>query len=259
MVALRNDLSPSSSAASARAFFERDEQVRIYRTLAASPVFEGLSEESLGDLTRRVQVKRVPGGRSILGRGDRADALFVIMGGRAKVVIAGDNGREITLRILRAGDVFGELALFGDDGRGAEVVALEPVTALALSRDELLEHMNAQPTTAVRFLGEMSRRLRAADETIAELALCDVQQRLVRRLVRLARQEGHEAGGELVLRRRPTQQDLANMVGSCRETVSRTFNAMVRKGLLRVVGRSLVLGAQLVRDAEGHAAEPQAA
>jgi CRP-like cAMP-binding protein len=92
----------------------------------------------------------------------------------------------------------------------------------------------------------MSRRLRKADETIAELALCDVQDRLIRRLVALAREDGTESPEGAVIRRRPTQQDLANMVGACRETISRTFNLLARRGLIVPRGRSLLVTRRLV-------------
>ena len=92
----------------------------------------------------------------------------------------------------------------------------------------------------------MSRRLRKADETIAELALCDVQDRLIRRLVALAREDGMESPEGAVIRRRPTQQDLANMVGACRETISRTFNLLARRGLIVPRGRSLLVTRRLV-------------
>ena len=87
----------------------------------------------------------------------------------------------------------------------------------------------------------MTRRLRRADETIASLALHDVEARLTRTLERLAKEEGEQTDGGLLLRKRPTQQDLANMVGSCRETISRTFTSMIKRGLLVPRGRALVL------------------
>jgi len=120
------------------------------------------------------------------------------------------------------------------------------VTVLALDRTDMLRHLAAHPQTALNLLGEMSRRLRKADETIAELALCDVQDRLIRRLVALAREDGQELPEGALIRRRPTQQDLANMVGACRETISRTFNTLARRGLIVPRGRSLLVTRRLV-------------
>lgn len=231
---------------SLQSVFEREEQARIRQTLGRVTIFRDLPAAAIDDIARRVTVKRVPGGAAMLTQDSAGDALYILMGGRVKIVMVGEQGREVTLAVLRPGDIFGEMALFDGHARSASVIAIEPATALALSREDLLRHMGAYPQTALGLLGEMSRRLRRADETIAELALCDVQDRLVRRLIFLAREDGQELPEGLVLRRRPTQQDLANMVGSCRETISRTFNQLARKGLIVPRGRSLVITRRLL-------------
>jgi CRP-like cAMP-binding protein len=87
----------------------------------------------------------------------------------------------------------------------------------------------------------MAKRLRRADQTIAQLALCDVNERLVWQLVTLAREEGVNSPEGLLVRRRPTQQELANMIGSCRETISRAFNQLARDGLIIPRGRAMVV------------------
>jgi CRP-like cAMP-binding protein len=92
----------------------------------------------------------------------------------------------------------------------------------------------------------MADRLRRADDSIAQLALCDVNERLVHRLISLAREEGTEAPEGLVVRRRPTQQELANMIGSCRETISRAFNQLARDGMIIPRGRSLIVTRALI-------------
>ena len=117
-----------------------------------------------------------------LRRGEPADAMFVIMSGRVKVVIFGESGREVTLSLLRAGESFGEMSLFDQAPRSAHCLAIEPTTLLVLSREDLMKHMQSHPRTATNLLGEMARRLRRADETIAQLALCDVNERLIHRL-----------------------------------------------------------------------------
>jgi CRP-like cAMP-binding protein len=113
-----------------------------------------------------------------------------------------------------------------------------------------MAHMQSHPRTAINMMSEMARRLRRADETIAQLALCDVNERLIHRLVGLAREEGATAPDGLLVRRRPTQQELANMIGSCRETISRAFNQLARDGLIIPRGRSLVVTPALIERAE---------
>ena len=226
--------------------FVLDEQARVRGTLSRVAIFRDLAPNVLEELARRVSVRRIQGGDPIVTQEQVGDALYIVMAGRVKVVMAGETGREVTLAVLRPGDIFGEMALFDGRSRSANVVAIDPATVLALDRVDMLRHLSAHPQTALNLLGEMSRRLRKADETIAELALCDVQDRLIRRLVALAHEDGMELPEGALIRRRPTQQDLANMVGACRETISRTFNTLARRGLIVPRGRSLLVTRRLV-------------
>jgi CRP-like cAMP-binding protein len=168
------------------------------------------------------------------------------MTGRVKVSIFGQDGREVTLSILRAGDALGEMSLFDGKPRSATCIALEPTALLAISRDDIVQHMAAHPSTALNLLGEMAQRLRRADQAIAQLAMCDVHHRLVHRLASLAREEGTEAPEGLMVKRRPTQQELASMVGSRRETVSRAFNQLARDGMIIPGGRTLLVTTALL-------------
>lgn len=229
-----------------RSYLEREELARIRRVLGQVALFEGLPGDTLDALTRRVGVQRVPGGNVVLNGEHAGRGLHVIMAGRAKVVLSGENGREVTLAVLRPDAIFGELALLGVEERSVQVVALEPVTALLIPRQEIFTILREHPAVAVRFLEEMAKRRRRSDETVAELALCDVKARLVRCLIHLAEEDDAAVAEGLLVKRRPTQQDLANMVGSCRETVSRMFNQLVREGLLATQGRALLVRSELI-------------
>jgi CRP-like cAMP-binding protein len=241
---------PRNPAESVQLAFEKDEQARIRATLARVVIFRDLPAAAIDDIAQRVTVRRVLGGHTLARQDEVGDALFILMAGRVKIVMFGENGREVTLAVLRAGDIFGEMSLFDGRSRSANVVALEPATVLLFAKSDLLRHMQSHPQTALNLLGELSRRLRRADETIAELALCDVQDRLVRRLVQLAREDQALEPDGMLIRRRPTQQDLANMVGSCRETISRTFNQLARRGLIVPRGRSLLVTNRLIEQIE---------
>jgi CRP/FNR family cyclic AMP-dependent transcriptional regulator len=223
-----------------------DDLARVRSTIARSPLFAALPLSAIEDLTQRVSVRRVSVHSTVVSQDEPGDSMFVIMSGRIKVVIFGENGREVTLSILRAGDSFGEMSLFDGEARSANCLAVEPTTLLVLGREDLLRHLANHPRTALNLLGEMARRLRRADESIAQLALCDVNERLVRRLVSLAKEEGSESPEGVLVRRRPTQQELANMIGSCRETISRAFNQLAREGLIIPRGRALVVTRALI-------------
>jgi CRP-like cAMP-binding protein len=214
---------------------------RFRALLAQSALFRGCTAAALDDLVRRLQVRTRTAGSVLVAQDEPGDALFIIAQGRVKVALFGENGRELTLSILQPGDFFGEMSLIDSRPRSANVVALDDTTVLALTRDGFRAHLAAHPQTALNIMAELTVRLRRADETIAQLALHDVESRLSRTLLRLAKEDGEQSDAGLVLRKRPTQQDLANMVGSCRETISRTFTSMIKRGLLVPKGRALVL------------------
>jgi CRP/FNR family cyclic AMP-dependent transcriptional regulator len=249
-----NTLTLVSEARSMVDALAMDEAARIRATLARVSLFADLGAEAQAQLAHRVTVRRALGGQLVVPAARAGEALYILMGGRVKLVMFGDSGREVTLAVLRPGDFFGEAAIFDGESRAVAAVALDPVTLLVLPKQDLLAHLDESPATARRLLTEMARRQRRVEETVAELALCDVSERLVRRLIALAREESGEGATELSIRRRPTQQDLANMVGSCRETVSRMFNQLARRGLIVPRGRGLLVTPQLLSLAASRAA-----
>lgn len=233
---------------------------RYRQVLSQCAMFRGLPTAALEDVARRVQIRSGAAGTLLVAQDEPGDALFIVFQGKCKVVLFGDNGREVTLALLRPGEVFGELSLLDGSPRSANVVAQVDSQVLALTRDAFVAHLRAWPQTAMNLMGEMARRLRRADEAIVGLALQDVESRLRRTLAHLAREEGDvSVEGGLLLRRRPTQQELANMVGSSRETVSRTFASLIRRGLLLPRGRTLVLTERMLRGASTGEPAPAAA
>ena len=228
----------------------RQEQMRIRKTLASTALFGHLPEIGIGELAEHITVKRALGGSPINASREASRSLYVVMGGRVKLVEFGENGREVTLAIRRPGDIYGEGGLVGSIARGPQAIALDPATILAIPHDLIVRHLAHYPATAMALLRIMAHRLREADQRVAELALCDVQARLVGRLVAMAREDNQVDELGLVIRRRPTQQEMANMVGSCRETVSRMVNKMMRDGELIGRGRSLVVTQALVQRVE---------
>lgn len=217
------------------------EITRIRVALLQSKLLQSLSSNVLEDLSRRVSIVKFAKNKTIVAKGDAGDKLFIVITGRVKVVLYGENGREVTLSILRQGDSFGEMSLFDTKPRSAHCITADKTEVLSLSRADLIAHIQKFPETAMNLLGELGKRLRDADQTIAGLALCDVNERLIQRLVSLADEEGVNVEEGLLVKKRPTQQELANMVGSCRETISRSFNQLVKDGLVIARGRQMIL------------------
>lgn len=214
---------------------------RLRSSLAQCSLFTGLPAASIDDLVRRSTLRSGNARSALVSQGEPGVGLFIVVSGRVKIVVLGDNGREITLSVLRAGEVFGEVPLLDHSPSTATVIAQSDAQVVCLSREAFKEHLQANPRTALNLLDEMARRQRRAEETIAGLALHDVEERLRRLLTRLAQEEGEGVPDGILLRRGPTQQDLASMVGSSRETVSRTFTALIRGGLMLRRGRALII------------------
>lgn len=217
-------------------------QLRKSRVLAA------LSDEELSRLLAVSQPEQITAGLIIVPQSTPIDKLLVITSGSAKVVMTGAAGREVTLEMLRPGDLIAETSLLDGSPTTASVVALSDVQVLSLPRAEVVALLGRYPQLTISLLSEMANRMRRAKETIFALALQDIEERLCKMLIRLARDErspDHQGG--LLMRRRPTQQELANMVGATRESVSRCLTTLARKGLAVCQGRSMLLTARLLR------------
>jgi CRP/FNR family cyclic AMP-dependent transcriptional regulator len=204
-------------------------------------IFAELSAETIADLAKRVWNRTAEAGSVIVSHEEAGDALFVIVTGKVKVVLYGETGREIILSILRGGDFFGEMALLDRQPRSANVVAVEESQLLGLDREAFQTHLTTHPSTALAILAEMSRRLRHADEVIGNLALLDVYARVARIIRDLAQKQGEQVDGGLLIKERPTQQEIAGLIGTSRETVSRALNDFTRRGLLDMQGKQILV------------------
>jgi CRP-like cAMP-binding protein len=210
--------------------------------LRSVSIFSDLDGTSAAALERLADLREYPDGAVVVSQDDPGDSLFVLVSGRVKVVLYGDSGREIILSIFKApGDFFGEMSLLDNQPRSATVIAAERSRLLVLSRRDFQAHIESHPRTALRVLTELSRRLRQADGVIGNLALLDVYGRLAGKLRELAAADGEETEEGLVLRQRPTQSEIAAMIGTSRETVSRALSDLARRGLVVISGRRLVL------------------
>lgn len=205
-------------------------------------IFEGLEAASLEQIDACLRPVHYPKDALIVGQDEPGDALFIIDRGRVKVALTSVGGREMILSIFKPGDFFGEMSLLDGQPRSANVTALEDADLLMLSRGDFIRHLENRPATALKILAEMSRRLRHADEIIGNLALLDVYGRVARVLIDLAQTEGETVDEGILIRERPTQQDLASMSGTSRETVSRVLSELQRRGYLSMQGRALLLG-----------------
>ncbi len=193
------------------------------------PLFSQLGDHELIRIAGAAREKSYPKNSIILFEDDPGDALYVVLRGQVKVVLVGDEGREVILSILKDGDFFGEMALIDDRPRSAHVIATQKSSLLVLRRDDFRECLEESPHIALGLLQAMSHRLREADEKIGGLILLDVNGRVARLLLGLADEHDGQHIPRMV-----THHTIAQMIGSSRETVSRAMREFADQGLIQV-------------------------
>ncbi len=206
----------------------------VTETLSKVPLFAYLTEQEVARIAEVTRAKTYPQNSIIVFENDPGDAMYVVDRGQVKVVLTGEDGREVILSVLGDGDFFGEMALIDDLPRSAHVIAMENSKLIVLYRDDFRRCLEETPRIALGLLQALSRRLRRADDKIGGLVLLDVPGRIARLLVELANE-----GDGTTISRRITHQTMAQMVGSSRETVSRTIRGLVDRGLIRVSRKTI--------------------
>ncbi len=204
-------------------------------------LFQNVDQDELERIASLLQSREVRKDAQIVAQDEPGDSMFVIARGRVKVVIYGDNAREVILMTLKVGDFFGEMSLVDGLPRSANVIAQEDSTVLILKRDQFVEHILSSPKTALNVMSELSRRLRRADEIIGNLATLDVYGRVAHIMIDLAKRDGEAVEDGILIRERPTQQEIAAMIGTSRETVSRVLSEFQRRGFVEMRGREILL------------------
>ncbi len=182
----------------------------------------------------------------ILEEDDTNLSFFIIVTGQVKVYLTGVDGREAILALLKEGEFFGEMSLLDGEPRSASVKAVENSKILMVRREDFLEELRKFPDVALEMLAEISRRLRKANKQISSLALMSVYGRIASCLIQLMEEQGVRTkatdGTRMTLiRNRPTQQEISEMAGTTRETVSRVLNNLQKKGYIVMQGKDLII------------------
>jgi CRP-like cAMP-binding protein len=205
------------------------------------PIFSDLSDSDLEKISSKMISRIYEKGKMILLEESEGETFFIILSGVVKVTRLSDDGREVILAILGESDFFGEMSLLDGEGRSANIVANEKSEVVTLSRRDFLDCLQKYPKIAIALLEELAVRLRKSDQHIESLSLSDSEQRIGITLIRLAEELGTIKQGDVNVKNLPFQQDLANMAGTSRETVSRTLKLLESKNLLKRDGRNLTI------------------
>jgi CRP/FNR family transcriptional regulator, cyclic AMP receptor protein len=215
--------------------------MNIIQLIRAVPIFGELDDSEVEKIAEiGINRKYTKNGIVFLEEEEGA-ALFIITSGRVKVVRTDDQGREVILSILGEGDFFGEMAILDGLPRSATVVSIDDSELFMIHRRDFLQLIEKSPQVAVSLLRELTRRLRKSDEQIKSLSLKDAVGRVANVIIQLADDSGKIKQGQVIIPDFPLQQDLANMAGTSRETISRTIHQFIREGLLEQRGNSIII------------------
>ena len=212
------------------------------------PLFAGLEDEDLASLISVASRRKYPKDGVIFFEHDVGDALFMILSGRVKVTILSDDGREIILAMLSDSDFFGEMSLLDDEPRSATAIALQETEIVVLHQRDFLSIVEKRPRVLINLLSVLSSRLRKANRQIGNLALHDVYGRVARILLEMASEDGTRQPDGRVTFRRPTHQEIANMIGATRETVSRMISDLRRQGYIEISGKNVIVQDVLAKE-----------
>jgi CRP/FNR family cyclic AMP-dependent transcriptional regulator len=202
-------------------------------------LLEALSDDGRRALLARCPRRRFSKGEVVFHQGDSGDSLHLLAAGTAAVRVSTPMGEIVTLDILRSGEVFGEQALIADGSvRSATVVALEPCETMSLTRVVFEGLLAEHPGVALILVQVLEARLRATSQNLLEALYLSADARVFRRLARLAEiYTGHGSGAIPI-----TQDDLATMAGTTRQTLNKVLRQAQDDGLVTLArGRISVI------------------
>lgn len=210
-------------------------------SLGRVKLFAGLAAEDLVALAANLQRRRYGKGQFIFQEGDPGLCLYLVESGKVKITSFSSEGKGLVLNLFGPGDFFGELALLDGEPRSADAVAQEPCQLLLLQRDDFMRFLETRPHVAIKLLATVSSRLRHTTQQAENMVFFDLPARLARVLLELAEAERTSAEGEWVITSRPTQAELAEMVGATRESVNKWLGVYEEQGLIRRERNQLVI------------------
>ena len=204
-------------------------------------VFSDLSDEELEKVANLCTPRTYPKNSMIILEEEFGDTVFGIIEGTVKITRVNDEGKEVILALLGQGELFGELAVLDGEARSANALAQEKCLLLAFPKGEFLNLLKTNFKISFALMGELAKRLRKSDQQIEALSLSDAEHRIGVSILNLAEDMGIIKKGQVTIEKLPFQQDIANMAGTSRETVSRVLTMFEEKSMITKEGHTLVI------------------
>ena len=201
------------------------------------PMFSGLHKEELELLSKYEVEKTYQKGESIFFEGDPGKAVYYIKRGKIKLYKTSLEGREVTLNILGPGSIFAEVTMFSDLDYPATAMVLEDVLVGMIRNEDLEKIVRENGNIALSLIKELNRRLYYAQVKIKDMALHDVNGRVAKVLLDLAYRYGKKNSRGIQIDLKMTKTEIANIVGTSRETVSRSLSQLKNDEVIDMKGK----------------------
>ncbi|MBN3512158.1 MULTISPECIES: Crp/Fnr family transcriptional regulator [Mycobacteriaceae] len=209
--------------------------------LARAGIFQGVSPDAVAALVRQLEPVTFRRGEVVFAEGEPGDTLYIITAGKVKIGRKSVDGRDSLITLMGPSDMFGELAIFDPGPRTSTVTALTELKTVVMSRSVLRSWIADRPEIAEQLLRVLARRLRRTNDNLSDLIFTDVPGRVAKQLLYLAQRFGSRDGSALRVDHELTQEEIAQLVGSSRETVNKALSDFAQRGWIRVQGRSILI------------------
>lgn len=217
------------------------------RFVSALDLFHGIAQRDVRKITNLCTEKWISRGVTIFREGESADSLYILKQGMVRLISLSDEGRETILHILKPDEVFGEL-LLSEEKRALTAIATEDSLVTIISQESFVDLLSTVPTVALNFIRLLSKRLATVERGLAEFSHTWSYHRLARVLLQLSEKYGQEVPGGTLINIRLTHEDLANLIGTSRETVTTQLSKFTRMGLLKREARHFIVARSKVSD-----------
>ncbi|RMD51052.1 MAG: Crp/Fnr family transcriptional regulator [Ignavibacteria bacterium] len=204
----------------------------IKENIVKVPIFQELPDEALIPLIKAGSIIKYFKDQIILEEKEEGSSLFFLLSGKVKIIRKSEDDKEVILNILREHDFFGEMSILDGYTRSATVIAMEDSELFVLRRKEFISLIEHFPDVSIKLIQIISKRLRLANLKIKALSIGDSEKKVGSVLLHLAIDCGKYANNCVEISDLPIQKEIANMAGTSRETVSRVFHILMKKGLI---------------------------
>ncbi|MCK5830317.1 MAG: Crp/Fnr family transcriptional regulator [Methylococcales bacterium] len=203
-------------------------QKEVFLGLKAIPFLYDVSDQALYELASLAKKNTFPKHAFIFNEGDETNSLFILLSGKVRVFTCDEQGKEVTLLVQTPVSYFGELALLSQEPRSASVSTIENSCCAIIAQTDFKNWLIKQPNVAFGLIQDLAGTVRRLTDKVKQLALSNVYERTIQTLLEMSVEEDTVS----VIHHRPTQQELANMVGASREMVNKIMKELTKGGYI---------------------------